>query len=731
MRTPRVWLGLILLLVFGVYARSIANDFAYDDRHYVKVPSDEGLPNDMVGEWQGLGTYFTSFYGEGAVGGGRGFRPVTVISFAITHALFQSKPGPEFVPNGAGPQRVVNILLQMLATCLVYLLIRRLSTESPWPAVAAAACFGLHALRSDPVISIVGRAEILALSFGVGAQLLYLGALDRRGGARAGLAAAAALCLFLAFGSKESSLAWVAFLPLVAAARTWLRDSSVAVLDVLKQQALPWLIAVIVPVVVFLALAYPILTREGFDIVTVNNPLRQMAFDARFYTAVTVLAHGLFQVFLPFWLHIDYSFDTFPEVTQWSEFRFLISLAALLFVSIGGVLLARKSPLLFLGAAMFFGFSFATSNIPFIVETVYGERLMYTPATGLCFLVAYVAHRYRAGGVGYSLLALAAAWVLMCGIVIVHRCTVWQDNRTLFIHEAETQPKSQRMQMAAGRQFRLEGEAIGFEGPRGQECLHAWRTFLLRALAVREDQNHPLPLNDLAYLHLSVRDKLLREGNLAEAEKQENIAKEFIERGFQSPYFEKKLGANLHYLMSRVHERRDEKNEQLRHLKLALEADPGISEAHIWLAGFFARNGRKREAIDAARTGLREFPEILGLRIQALDIAEQVGDDQACAEFLVEGERQNPEGNPHLQIYRALWLARRGQHGPALQLFQVAMPRFRSPPPPAAWLAIPQSLASIGQTEQARRVLDQHLTQQGIPPAIREAMLRLKQRLSN
>jgi hypothetical protein len=47
----RVWLSAIFLVVFAVYARSIANEFAHDDRHYAMVPSDRGQPNELVAEW--------------------------------------------------------------------------------------------------------------------------------------------------------------------------------------------------------------------------------------------------------------------------------------------------------------------------------------------------------------------------------------------------------------------------------------------------------------------------------------------------------------------------------------------------------------------------------------------------------------------------------------------------------------------------------------------------------
>ncbi|MCA8957759.1 MAG: hypothetical protein KDC87_16910, partial [Planctomycetes bacterium] len=86
-RSPAVLLALLLVLVGAAYARGLANQFAYDDRHYVMAPGEAG-PNDMVGRWQGLRRYFTSYYGETAVVLGRGFRPTTVMSFALVNAVF-------------------------------------------------------------------------------------------------------------------------------------------------------------------------------------------------------------------------------------------------------------------------------------------------------------------------------------------------------------------------------------------------------------------------------------------------------------------------------------------------------------------------------------------------------------------------------------------------------------------------------------------------------------------
>ncbi|MEE9386269.1 MAG: hypothetical protein V3V08_22890, partial [Nannocystaceae bacterium] len=63
----RLVLGLLLLVVAGLYARTLGHDYTYDDRHYVMAQTDAGTPNVMVTEWQGFGAYLTTFYGSGVV----------------------------------------------------------------------------------------------------------------------------------------------------------------------------------------------------------------------------------------------------------------------------------------------------------------------------------------------------------------------------------------------------------------------------------------------------------------------------------------------------------------------------------------------------------------------------------------------------------------------------------------------------------------------------------------
>ncbi|MEE9126502.1 MAG: hypothetical protein V3U11_05130, partial [Planctomycetota bacterium] len=213
----RLVLLLILLATFAAYARALWNDYTYDDRVFVMVPNSEGAPNQMVADVQALPSYFASHYGHGVTDYGRGFRPITVLSFALVNKMFGPAPEPkqavwDYPP---WPQHLVNILLHLLGVLLTYRMVALFTGGGP-PALLGAAVFGLHALRSDPVISMVGRAEILGYVFGVGAVLCYVGGLQRARAGRILWLSCSGLLLFASCCSKENAMAWAVFVPLFA-----------------------------------------------------------------------------------------------------------------------------------------------------------------------------------------------------------------------------------------------------------------------------------------------------------------------------------------------------------------------------------------------------------------------------------------------------------------------------------------------------------------------------------
>jgi len=89
--------------------------------------------------------------------------PVTWLSFMVDHALFGK------VPMG---YHIVNVLLHVVDTALLYLLLRYM-TGAAWRSAAVAALFALHPLHVESVAWITERKDVLSALFWMGTLFFY------------------------------------------------------------------------------------------------------------------------------------------------------------------------------------------------------------------------------------------------------------------------------------------------------------------------------------------------------------------------------------------------------------------------------------------------------------------------------------------------------------------------------------------------------------------------------
>ena len=150
---PRYAPFLVLLLGLLLYAPSLGNGFTFDDNLFARARPDRGS-NPMVAELQPLDRYFTTPMGYGATEATRGFRPVTVLSYALVHAASGEDRDP------AWPHHLVNVLLYVLAIHVVHRLLVGCGL-SGWPSLLGTTAFAVLPVHSDVVASIVGRGELL------------------------------------------------------------------------------------------------------------------------------------------------------------------------------------------------------------------------------------------------------------------------------------------------------------------------------------------------------------------------------------------------------------------------------------------------------------------------------------------------------------------------------------------------------------------------------------------
>lgn len=452
--TPRdhtgLWLTLILVLSIGVFAPTVINGYTSDDPHYARATTPGGDRNPMVASLQPFSDYWGKPMNWGLPTSCRGFRPITVFSYALINE-FVTPLDPKGEDN-AWAQHLCNLVLHGLAVLLVFFLVRGLTGRTP--ALIASLVFGVHAIHSGAVASIVGRAEILTFVFGCTAALLYT-TIPRQLWARRAALAGTGISMMFALGAKENGLAWVGIIPLIA----WTKGIR------WRSQLWPAALSLVVPMGIYLVLRQAMLIehvhpRGTFWVEYDANPLFYLPFVERLINATCILAFGLGKVLLPYELSSNYGDGPFSLIDHVLHWRFLV--ASLLFVTlaVAGWRLRTRHQLLSLGIAGFFGFTFVTSNIPLPLETIFADRTFYAAVLALALVAAWLAHslprRARKPAI-----ALLVAWSLFNVVTSTGWAVAWHDNGSLTRHSLRNQPDSVGLHIDMGNQRLWEFDAAG------------------------------------------------------------------------------------------------------------------------------------------------------------------------------------------------------------------------------------------------------------------------------
>ena len=328
-------------------------------------------------------------------------------------------------------------------------LLRGLRVE-PFGALLGAAAFGLHALHSEVVASVVGRGDLLAFVGGTGATLLLAGA--GRGPFRVAAAAASA---GIAFGSKESALMFAVFTPVYLGCRARVApDPSLgSPAAVWRRIGLHCGLALGIPLLAFLILR----TRM---IGTLPESAAVDPLFSAWRTGVVGLGFGLRQLILPTHLAVDWGVAVWAPVDRLLSGPGLLAMLCLM-LPIGLVACGRDPRWRLVGTA-FFVLPFVGSNLVVPIGVPYAERLYYPAAIAWALAVGLSADWARQQGsvvVRRTLTGLVAAWLLWSGAWILERAPLWRDQSTLFTHEYRNQPRSARVALNFAAVMRAAGDS--------------------------------------------------------------------------------------------------------------------------------------------------------------------------------------------------------------------------------------------------------------------------------
>ena len=406
----RLRIALLLSVAILVYANTLPNDFALDDYLYIF-----GNPAVTGPSLKGLFAATKDF---------NVFRPVTFATLALNLAAGGAH---------AWGYHLVNLLLHAAVTLLLYLVLRKLLEIVPQGATvawAAALLFAVHPIHTEAVASIVGRSELLAVGFLLGAWLLHLH--DEP--------FPALFCFVVALLAKESA---VVFLPLAIAG-----DYARGKLKPLLRYG--WIAGV---GVLYMAVLWKMqggrFGEKGVNFL--DNPLAHLPASLRILNALRVAWKYLALQAYPATLSCDYSYS---GILLYSNLRHTLPPAVLaasvLALWIWAIWTKRKEWVL-AGAIYLVGFG-VTANILVPTGTIMGERLAYLPSAGFCLLVALVFFRL---GFPNRKLATAVFAILVTALAMrtVIRNRDWRDNFTLFSTAVQAVPGSARAHAGLGGEY--------------------------------------------------------------------------------------------------------------------------------------------------------------------------------------------------------------------------------------------------------------------------------------
>src|SRR5437016_37342 len=372
-----------LALVAVCYANSIANAFILDDILMVAA-------NERIRHVQPFHFLFQPYWGDLNHLGI--YRPLTIFSFSVEYSIWQL---------WTAGFRITNLLLHALNGWLVYLVAQGL-LGSPLAALASAAIYLIHPVQTEAVVSIVGRAELLAAALFFTAWLAF-----RKG--RTGWSAAA---YFLAALAKESAVTFPAVVMLEMALSeggirkvkdSWRRFAVLASTSV-----------------AYLGLRFYVL--RGLGIPPAGQYLNgTMTLLQRWMTSGRVFIQYFRLLFAPTQLSGDYDFNSIPVAGLHSWDAWLgLGLVAACFVT--AAVLAKRKPVVSLGILFFFITLLPVSNLIMPIALLMAERFLYTPAFGVALLagMAWAAiQNRRARGL------VAAGFITVAALLCISHNYVW------------------------------------------------------------------------------------------------------------------------------------------------------------------------------------------------------------------------------------------------------------------------------------------------------------------
>ncbi|UTW63868.1 tetratricopeptide repeat protein [bacterium SCSIO 12741] len=473
----------VLLLAVLLYAQTLNYDFVLDDKIVITNNSFTKKGIDGIGD---LFTHdsMTGFFGKdkNLVSGGR-YRPLSMTMHALEW---------EFFGNSPGVYHFFNILLYALTGLMLFLILSRLipPEKGLWflaPAFIITAIFLANPLHTEVVANIKSRDEILGTFLALTAFYYVLRFFEKSNWIFLG---ASGFLFFLSLLSKESSVVFAGFIPLI---------TFILLKDLDKKK---WAMAsgtLILATLIYIGMRYQILGSAKTEIAKewMNNPFLYAEPGEKLATIFHTLSRYLYLLVIPHPLTHDYYPAQIPIYGwgEWTAWLGLISHLCLIGVFVWGVI---KRNIWAIVSGIYLGGIVLYSNLLFPIGTFMNERFLYLPVLSIGFVGVFFLQKIKAE-------KLRA--VVFLGIVIAYsivtwvRNPAWETDATLALTDVEVSTNSAKCNMSAG--LALIDEADIERNPTEKaRKLNQAINYLHRSLEIYPTYMAPMLLSGNAYTGL-------------------------------------------------------------------------------------------------------------------------------------------------------------------------------------------------------------------------------------
>lgn len=408
--TKTVFLLIITALTLIAYYPSFKGELtSWDDNRYItENPYLKSLSSEDI----------KSVFSEESYMGN--YHPLTLLSLALDYQI-----GGEDKEGNIHPQiyHIVNFLLHLISTLLVFFFVQKLFRNSK-TAFIAALLFGVHTLHVESVAWISERKDVLYAAFFMASLLAYLKYLDKK---RPAVFILSLLLFILSLLSKGQAVSLAVSLLLI----DFYYKRNMKSLKLIAEKIPFFILAFVFGILAIQA------QQEGEALVVGES--------YNILQRVSIAAYGFTMYILKLILPVNLSaIYPYPDIMhQTVPFYYTLSIVAVL-----GVIYVFWKAYRSQNFVLIFGIAFFVINIALLLQlipvgsAVYADRYAYIPSVGFFIIVAYYTAKLAQNPkISKSLIwSILGVYVLALTALSFERTKVWQSSEKLWNDTVEKSP---------------------------------------------------------------------------------------------------------------------------------------------------------------------------------------------------------------------------------------------------------------------------------------------------